>query len=126
MLVPLPGAKSAPAFADALTPVIASLPDALRRSLTWDQGREMHQHARIAVAADCEIYFCDPHSPWQRPTNENTNGLLRSTSPRAPRCRPDPGRLAQVADELNGRPRKTLGWKTPAEAMAEFLDGQAA
>ena len=126
MLVPLPGAKSAPAFADALTPVIASLPDALRRSLTWDQGREMHQHARIAVAADCEIYFCDPHSPWQRPTNENANGLLRQYFPKGTEMPSDPGRLAEVADELNGRPRKTLGWKTPAEAMAEFLDSQAA
>ena len=123
MLVPLPGAKSAPAFADALTPVIASLPDALRRSLTWDQGREMHQHARIAVAADCEIYFCDPHSPWQRPTNENTNGLLRQYFPKGTVMPSDPGRLQAVADELNGRPRKTLGWKTPAEALAEFLDG---
>jgi IS30 family transposase len=124
MLVPLPGPKSAPAFADALTPVIASLPDALRRSLTWDQGREMHQHARIAVAADCEIYFCDPHSPWQRPTNENTNGLLRQYFPKGSDLSAhSPQRLQAVADELNGRPRKTLGWKTPAEAMAEFLDG---
>ena len=85
MLVPLPGGKSAPAFADALTPVIAGLPDALRRSLTWDQGIEMRQHARIAVDADCEIYFCDPHSPWQRGSNENTNGLLRQYFPKGNR-----------------------------------------
>jgi IS30 family transposase len=127
MLVPLPGGKSPAAFADALTPVIAGLPDALRRSLAWDQGTEMRQHQRIAVAADCEIYFCDPHSPWQRPSNENTNGLLRQYFPKgsdlsAHSCQ----RLRAVADELNGRPRKVLGWKTPAEAMTGFLDSQAA
>jgi transposase, IS30 family len=127
MLVPLPGGKSADAFADALTPVIAGLPGALRRSLTWDQGTEMHQHARIAVAADCEIYFCDPHSPWQRPSNENTNGLLRQYFPKGTDLSAhSPQHLQDVADRLNGRPRKVLGWKTPAEAMAEFLDSQAA
>ena len=127
MLAPLPGGKSADAFADALIPVIAGLPGALRRSLTWDQGTEMHQHARIAVAADCEIYFCDPHSPWQRPSNENTNGLLRQYFPKGTDLSVhSPQRLREVADELNGRPRKVLSWKTPAEAMAEFLDSQAA
>jgi IS30 family transposase len=127
MLVPLPGGKSAEAFADALVPVIAGLPDALRRSLTWDQGREMWEHARIAVAADCEVYFCDPHSPWQRGSNENTNGLLRQYFPKGTDLSAhSPQHLAAVAEELNGRPRKTLGWKTPAEALAEFLDSQAA
>ena len=127
MLVPLPGGKSADAFADALTPVIAALPDALRRSLTWDQGKEMQQHTRIAVAADCEIFFCDPHSPWQRPSNENTNGLLRQYFPKGTDLSAhSPQHLQQVADRLNGRPRKVLGWKTPAEALAEFLDSQAA
>jgi transposase, IS30 family len=126
MLVPLPAGKSAPAVADALVPVIAGLPGALRRSLAWDQGREMYQHAQVAVAADCEIYFCDPHSPWQRGSNENTNGLLRQYFPKGTALPADPARLREVADELNGRPRKTLGWKTPAEALAEFLDSQAA
>ena len=127
MLVPLPGGKSAAAFAGALTPVIAGLPDALRRSLTWDQGSEMSQHEQIAVAADVKIFFCDPHSPWQRPSNENTNGLLRQYFPKGSDLSAhSPQRLQQVADELNGRPRKVLGWKTPAEAMAEFLDSQAA
>jgi IS30 family transposase len=127
MLVPLPCGKSADAFADALVPVIAGLPGALRRSLTWDQGTEMHQHARIAVAADCEIYFCDPHSPWQRPSNENTNGLLRQYFPKGTDLSVhSPRYLQEIADRLNGRPRKVLGWKTPAEAMAEFLDSQAA
>ena len=127
MLVPLPGGYDAPAMAEALTPVIAGLPAALRRSLTWDQGREMKAHAQIAVAADCEIYFCDPHSPWQRGSNENTNGLLRQYFPKStPLAGHSPAHLAAVADELNGRPRKTLGWKTPAEALAQILDRDAA
>jgi transposase, IS30 family len=126
MLVPLPGGKAPAAFAGALTPVIARLPDALRRSLTWDQGHEMGQHKRIAVDADIDVYFCDPHSPWQRGSNENTNGLLRQYFPKGTDIPADPQRLREVADELNGRPRKTLGWKTPAEAMAALLDEQAA
>jgi len=127
MLVPLPGGQDAPAVAAALTPVIAGLPEALRRSLTWDQGKEMSAHAQIAVAADCQIYFCDPHSPWQRGSNENTNGLLRQYFPKGtPLAGHSPAHLAAVADELNGRPRKTLAWKTPAEALAEILDADAA
>jgi IS30 family transposase len=127
MLVPLPDGKSAPAVAVALTPVIAGLPDALRRSLTWDRGGEMAAHKQISVAADCAIYFCDPHSPWQRPSNENTNGLLRQYFPKGTDLAVHSLQYVQaVADELNGRPRKVLGWKTPAEALAEFLDSQAA
>jgi len=127
MLVPLPDGKTAGAFADAVTPVIAGLPASLRRSLTWDQGKEMALHAQIAVAADVKIYFCDPHSPWQRPSNENTNGLLRQYFPKGSDLSVHvPQYLRDVADELNGRPRKVLGWKTPAEAMAEFLDSKAA
>ena len=126
MLVPVSG-KSAEAFAAAVTPVIAGLPDALRRSLTWDQGKEMALHQQIAVAADCAIYFCDPHSPWQRPSNENTNGLLRQYFPKGSDLSVhSPQRLQAVADLLNGRPRKVLGWKTPAEAIAGLLDSQAA
>jgi transposase, IS30 family len=127
MLVPLPEGRSAPAVAAALTPVIAGLPGALRRSLTWDQGTEMAAHRQVSVAADCAIYFCDPHSPWQRGSNENTNGLLRQYFPKGTDLSAHtPQHLQAVADELNGRPRKTLGWKTPAEALAEFLDSQAA
>jgi transposase, IS30 family len=126
MLVPVSG-KSAEVFAAAVTPVIAGLPDALRRSLTWDQGKEMALHQQIAVAADCKIFFCDPHSPWQRPSNENTNGLLRQYFPKGSDLSVhSPQRLQAVADLLNGRPRKVLGWKTPAEAMAGLLDSQAA
>ncbi len=127
MLVPLLDGKTAEAFAAAVTGVIAGLPDSLRRSLTWDQGKEMALHAQITVAADCKIYFCDPHSPWQRPSNENTNGLLRQYFPKGTDLSVhSPQRLREVADELNGRPRRVLSWKTPAEAMAEFLDSQAA
>jgi transposase, IS30 family len=127
MLVPLPDGKGAAAVADALTPVIAGLPEALRRSLTWDQGKEMAGHKKIAVAADCDIFFCDPHSPWQRPSNENTNGLLRQYFPKGTDLSVhSPQYVQAVADQLNGRPRKVLGWKTPAEAMAQFLDEQAA
>jgi transposase, IS30 family len=127
MLVPLPAGRDAAAVADALTPVIAGLPAAVRRSLTWDQGWEMRAHARIAVAADCEIFFCDPHAPWQRGSNENTNGLLRQYFPKGTSLAGHtPQDLAAVAGELNGRPRKTLGWKTPAEALAEILDRDAA
>jgi len=87
----------------------------------------MAAHRQIAVAADCEVYFCDPHSPWQRGSNENTNGLLRQYFPKGTDLSAhSPQRLQAVADELNGRPRKTLGWKTPAEALAELLDSQAA
>jgi IS30 family transposase len=127
MLVPLPAGHDALAVADALTPVIGGLPGAVRRSLTWDQGWEMRSWSRIAVDADCDIYFCDPHSPWQRGSNENTNGLLRQYFPKGTSLAGyGPGELAAVADELNGRPRKTLGWKTPAEALAEILDRDAA
>ncbi|HSS92281.1 MAG TPA: IS30 family transposase [Streptosporangiaceae bacterium] len=127
LLVPLPAGHDAPAVAGALSPVIAGLPDAVRRSLTWDQGWEMRSHAQIAVDADVEIYFCDPHSPWQRGSNENTNGLLRQYFPKGTSLAGyTPGQLAAVADELNGRPRKTLGWKTPAEALAGVLEHDAA
>jgi IS30 family transposase len=127
MLVPLLAGRDPAAVAQALTPVIAGLPDAVRRSLTWDQGWEMRAHAQIAVDADVEIYFCDPHSPWQRGSNENTNGLLRQYFPKGTDLGGhSPAHLAAVADELNGRPRKTLAWKTPAEALAEVLDNAAA
>ena len=125
-----PRVKNGPALAghgaeavrDAIASAIASLPDTLRRSLTWDQGAEMAQHARLRVDAAVAIYFCDPHSPWQRGTNENTNGLLRQYFPRGTDLsRHLPDELAAVAATLNGRPRKTLGWKTPAEAFNDHL-----
>jgi IS30 family transposase len=112
----------AEAVRDAIASTITLLPGQLRRSLTWDQGTEMAGHAQLRTDTGIEIYFCDPHSPWQRGTNENTNGLLRQYFPKGTDLtRHSPGDLAAVAAALNGRPRKTLGWKTPAEALDEFL-----
>ena len=112
----------AEAVRDAIAASITTLPEQLRRSLTWDQGAEMAQHAQLRIDADLDIYFCDPQSPWQRGTNENTNGLLRQYFPKGTDLsRHTRGDLDAVAAALNGRPRKTLGWKTPAEALDEHL-----
>jgi IS30 family transposase len=126
LLLHLPGGHGADAVAAQMTEVMAALPEQLRRSLTWDQGSEMTNHAQVAAATDLEVYFCDPHSPWQRGSNENTNGLLRQYFPKgtdlAVHSRED---LDEAAAELNARPRKTLGWKTPAEALDEVLAAAA-
>jgi len=112
----------AEAVRDAITRTITTLPEGLRRSLTWDQGAEMTQHARLRIDAGVEVYFCDPHSPWQRGTNENTNGLLRQYFPKGTDLSMHGADdLAAVAAALNARPRKTLGWRTPAEAFDEVL-----
>ena len=112
----------AQAVRDAIAASITTLPEQLRRSLTWDQGAEMAQHAQLRADADLDVYFCDPHSPWQRGTNHNTNGLLRQYFPKGTDLyRHSPSDLDAVAAALNGRPRKTLGWRTPAETLTEHL-----
>ena len=112
----------AEAVRDAIASAIVTLPEQLRRSLTWDQGAEMAQHAQLHVQTGLPVYFCDPQSPWQRGSNENTNGLLRQYFPRGTDlARHDAEDLAAVAAALNGRPRKTLDWRTPAEALNEYL-----
>jgi len=112
----------AEAVRDAIARSIMTLPEALRRSLTWDQGAEMAQHAGIKIAAGMQVYFCDPHSPWQRGTNENTNGLLRQYFPKGTDLSAHNAEaIAAVAATLNARPRKTLAWKTPAEALDQLL-----
>ncbi len=112
----------AEAVCDAITRTIATLPEQLRRSLTWDQGAEMSQHARLRIDAGLRVYFCDPHSPWQRGTNENTNGLLRQYLPKGRDLSLHSATdVEAVALNLNTRPRKTLGWRTPAEALDQLL-----
>jgi IS30 family transposase len=122
LLVHLPGGHSAPAVRDAMIPTISSLPEQLRRSLAWDRGTELARHRDITLATGLDIYFCDPHSPWQRGSNENTNGLLRQYFPKSTDLSVHrPEELNRVAAELNSRPRRTLGGLTPAGAMQELL-----
>lgn len=121
-LVHLPGRRDANTVADALTAIITTLPEALRRSLTWDQGIEMYRHDRVRIDTGIDIYFCDPHSPWQRGSNENTNGLLRQYFPKGTDLAVhSPDYLAEVAAELNERPRKRFHWETPAEVLQRLL-----
>jgi transposase, IS30 family len=118
MLVGPPETHRADVVAAALAAKITELPQQLRRSLTWDQGREMAQHADFTVASGVPVYFCDPRSPWQRGSNENTNGLLRQYLPWKSRLGDrTQGELDAIADELSGRPRQTLGWMTPSQAL---------
>ena len=114
--------RGAEAVRDAIATTITTLPEQLRRSLTWDRGKEMAQHAQLKIDTGLAVYFCDPQSPWQRGTNENTNGLLRQYFPKGTDLsRHELDHLSAVAAALNGRPRKTLGWRTPAEALNEHL-----
>jgi transposase, IS30 family len=122
MLLHLPGGGDAHSVREAIATTITTLPAQLRRSLTWDRGKELADNAGITIDTGLDIYFCDPRSPWQRGTNENTNGLLRQYFPKATNlAMHDAEELHAVATALNGRPRKTLDWKTPGEAMAALL-----
>ena len=125
-----PRAKNGPALAghgaeavrDAISRGITTLPEQLRRSLTWDQGAEMAQHAQLRIDTGLPVYFCDPRSPWQRGTNENTNRLRRQYFPKGTNLGlHSADDLAAVASALNGRPRKTLGWRTPVETFDALL-----
>jgi transposase, IS30 family len=122
MLIHLPRSHDAESVRDGLLATIATLPAHLRGSLTWDQGSEMARHKQFTTATGIPVYFCDPASPWQRGTNENTNGLLRQYFPKGTDLNVHgPEDLEHVAQELNGRPRKTLGWATPAERLRDLL-----
>ncbi|WP_107095290.1 IS30 family transposase [Streptomyces pactum] len=122
MLGHLPGGHTAEEVRDVLVPLIQTLPEHLRGSLTWDQGCEMASHKQLTVATGVPVYFCDPHSPWQRGSNENTNGLLRQYFPKGTDLSAHSAEdLEHVAQQLNGRPRKTLGWRTPAECLRDLL-----
>ena len=122
MLLHLPAKHGAIEVRDAMAASMATLPDLMRRSVTWDQGSEMAQHRAFTISTGIDVYFCDPHSPWQRGSNENTNGLLRQYFPKSTdlsTC--TAADLRAAADSLNNRPRKTLGWATPNEVLARIL-----
>lgn len=122
MLFRLPNGRTAEDVRLGLTRTITKLPAELRRTLTWDQGKEMAEHVRFSTDASMEVYFCDPHSPWQRGSNENTNGLLRQYFPsKSDLSEHSTARLNAVARSLNGRPRETLGWMTPAEVFGQSV-----
>jgi IS30 family transposase len=122
ILLHLPGRHGAVEVRNAMAAAILKLPDHLRRSMTWDQGSEMSQHRQFTIETGVDVYFCDPHSPWQRGTNENTNGLLRQYFPKGTDLSVHSADVVQAAaDSLNNRPRKTLDWANPNEALARFL-----
>jgi IS30 family transposase len=126
MLLRLPQGRSAEHVRDVLTREIKRLPEELRRSLTWDQGKEMAGHVQFAIDTNVKVFFCDPHSPWQRGSNENTNGLVRQYFPKGTDLslfsRAD---LAAVSRELNNRPRQSLGWMKPSEVFGQAVASTA-
>lgn len=122
MLVQLPNGRSTEHVVDALAAHVQTLPAQLRRSLTWDRGLELADHKRFSIDTGVQVYFCDPKSPWQRGSNENTNGLLRQYFPKGTSIAGfTQEQLDEVAAKLNGRPRQTLGWMTPSEKLNEVL-----
>lgn len=128
MLGALPGGRTSAEVIEVLTTMARRLPGHLMRTITWDNGSEMSTHPDFTVATDCRVFFADPHSPWQRGTNENTNGLLRQYFPKGVTDfrKVSPEELAATAHELNGRPRQTLGWKNPRQALNDLLVATAA
>jgi transposase, IS30 family len=122
LLFPLPQGVTAHQVRPALTAAVLRLPEQLRRSLTWDHGKEMAEHLQFTIDSGVQVYFCDPRSPWQRGTNENTNGLLRQYLSKSADLRQlDQTALDAIAAELNGRPRQTLGFQTPSQVLADVL-----
>jgi IS30 family transposase len=122
LLLHLPGGRDAHLVEQAMRQAITTLPGQLARTLTWDQGKEMAYHADFTIATGIPVYFCDPHKPWQRGSNENTNGLLRQFLPKGTDLSVHSAAdLAGIARSLNNRPRKTLGYMTPSETLAELL-----
>ena len=122
MLFPLPNGKTAEAVRVALTEAVQRLPEHLWKWLTWDQGKEMAQHAQFSIDTGVQVFFCDPKSPWQRGSNENSNGLLRQYFPKTTdMSKPTQADLDNAAHSLNGRSRQTLGWKTRSDKLAETL-----
>lgn len=128
MVGALPGGRTSAEVIEVLTTMAQRLPAHLMRTITWDNGSEMASHPNFTVATDCRVFFADPHSPWQRGTNENTNGLLRQYFPKGVTDfhTVSDEELARVAHELNGRPRQTLGWKNPRQALNDLLVATAA
>jgi transposase, IS30 family len=122
MLLHLPDDHTAESVRAAMTTKIRTLPEILTRSITWDQGREMSQHAQFTIDTGVDVYFCDPHSPWQRGSNENTNGLLRQWMPKSTDLSVhSEADLDTIAYKLNNRPRQTLGWMKPSHALAQLV-----
>jgi IS30 family transposase len=123
MLFALPDGLTAERVREALAKTVQKLPASLRRSLTWDQGPEMAEHVHFTIDTGVQVFFCDPRSPWQRGSNENTNGLLRQYFPKGQSLAGfSQDELDHVAHELNGRPRQTLGWRSPTQKLAEYLE----
>jgi transposase, IS30 family len=126
LAVPLPAGRTADAVCDALIDTVKDVPTTLLKSLTWDQGAEMAEHQRLSLATELDVFFAHPHSPWERGTNENTNRLLREYFPKSTEITADPAYLNAVAAELNGRPRRILDYRTPAEVFTELLTSSIA
>ena len=126
LLGKLPGSRDSQTVIDVLASMIQELPTQLRKTITWDQGSEMAKHAEFTVDSGCRVFFCDPHSPWQRGQNENTNGLIRDYYPKGTDFNAISNEeLTRTQDQLNTRPRQTLGFWTPREKLNELLDSVA-